>query len=247
MSAAKQHKLLYTIGLVSIYLIYLVYFLVYFCARMGALSPGDTALQILKEYAHKGELYSKELREHILSVMKVKERVCIRALTTSARAVFGQDKLTVAGFVREMVHDRLLMKSEMGIERVPDENDVYYDAVYLRRNYPVSNNILWEPGVPIRGILLRKVLPGASINGLGIIRGEADEPKSDYEGIVFCWGFTKVDSDRPSALIENSKCTEAQVKPRANPKLSPRYRRIKEEVLVGRYCHPPPSNIDTDF
>lgn len=104
--------------------------------------------QILRFYTRNGMLYSSELRKHILSLSTITERVDIRALRKIAREVFDCSAM-VAGLIRELIHDLLVMKSTFSRDRLPNENNAYYDKLYLRQPYPVSNNIYWRTGVPI--------------------------------------------------------------------------------------------------
>lgn len=74
-----------------------------------------------------------KLRDHILSSVKLKSRPNIRALTVTAQKVFRSENGTniVNVLIREMIHDRLMMKSYWSKNRLPDENGVYCDAFYL--------------------------------------------------------------------------------------------------------------------
>lgn len=112
----------------------------------------DTVYDLIVAYAKRGELYSEKLRDHLLSVLWLEHRVCIRALTVSARQVFDDDGVMVAALVRELIHDCLEMKSDFDAKRNADEDDAYYEAVYLRSGFSVSNNVRWGVGVPLMGI-----------------------------------------------------------------------------------------------
>lgn len=45
----------------------------------------ENSYRLLKEYAPKGQLYTQALREHLLAISYITKRVCIMALTTTAR------------------------------------------------------------------------------------------------------------------------------------------------------------------
>lgn len=53
----------------------------------------EIAFEKLKEYARRGELHSTALREELLSMLFISERVCIRALSFGANEVFDSDKM----------------------------------------------------------------------------------------------------------------------------------------------------------
>lgn len=128
------------------------------------------AYKLIESYARKGELYSVNLREHLLAVLCLSNPVCIRALKVSARQVL-EDDVAVA-LVREMIHDCLEKKIDFDSERNTNENDAYYDAAYVRSGCPVSNNVCWSTGVPLFGIACNAV-QNAALNGKQVIGGRA--------------------------------------------------------------------------
>lgn len=71
----------------------------------------ESAFEKLQDYAQKGEIHSTRLRNNLLSMVFLTERVCIRALTTFAREVFRDDKTLIACLLRELIHDRQRMRS----------------------------------------------------------------------------------------------------------------------------------------
>lgn len=117
----------------------------------------ENSYRLLKQYAQRGELYTRTLREHLLAISNVTERVCIMALTITERQVFGSDEIMVAALVRELINDMVLMKSSLGAERKIDdtnilEDDAYYSTFYLQTEYTATNNVRWGSGVAMFGV-----------------------------------------------------------------------------------------------
>lgn len=70
-----------------------------------------------------------QLHKTLLAQVRVKEKDRIDALTISAEEVFGEERMaSVPGLVLEMIHERLIMGTDFGSERIDNENDTYYDA-----------------------------------------------------------------------------------------------------------------------
>lgn len=115
-------------------------------------SVNEDALQILKRHARKDELDSPQVRTDILSVIKLKTRVSGWGLDVTAEEVFKSKPELLPFLIREMIHDRLMMKRDFSQEHIPREGDAYYVAFYLRLKIDVRNNIRWAPGILMTGI-----------------------------------------------------------------------------------------------
>lgn len=65
-------------------------------------------------------------------MLHVSERVCIRALTVAAHEVFESSEKLQAALVRELIHDRLMMRSVFDITRDSIRNDGYFHVYVLQ-------------------------------------------------------------------------------------------------------------------
>lgn len=177
----------------------------------------ETARRIIIEFARAGELYSTEMRDKLMNVVRIQHRIRVGMLTDSARHVFPRDSVMEAALLRETIHDRLLMGSNFSAERMTmnvadgppavavdndysrnlssnslpiHENDAYYASVYLRSGYAVRNNIEWGSGVPLHGIMngtLRFSVFRGTLDGQVMKRRCATSTDSSHVGPIFFW------------------------------------------------------------
>lgn len=170
----------------------------------------------------------------------VTDRVDIRALTKIAREVFDCSTMA-AGLVRELIHDLLVMRSDFSRDRFPNENDAYYDKIYLRQDFSVRNNVDWGAGVPIQGAYCDNALLFGETNQVQM-RGKYARLRWNMcaENVVFWFplGFTELtSSDLPSAYIENDG-KQGKIGMTIYKR---KYREIRkntcfEDLKAGRYC-----------
>lgn len=190
------------------------------------------AHRLIKQAAKKGLLYSKELREDLLSTVIVKERMQVRVLEKIARDIFGKDLRMVAALTRELIHDRLLLIGDFTPGLVSGEFDAYYDVTY-RGKFPVCS------GVPLIGISRTNYTAATGHCGMHEMKLRVITPEgiSSKDIKLWCPVSEPRSTDTPSTFIQSEKGTEVIIENISwGTQPPPGYLDFLGDVSVGQYC-----------